>query len=95
MHFGSRNSTLTLNHARVYRFSPSHVRLLVFIAIICVFNKLLHSGWFAFLHPSYCTFKALRQRPLNEQEVEKWASYWTVAGILVAFEYTAEWLLNW
>jgi len=62
--------------------------------LVLIVSRLL-TGWFAFLLPSYCTFKALRQRPLNEQELEKWASYWTVAGILVAFEYTAEWLLNW
>jgi receptor expression-enhancing protein 1/2/3/4 len=51
-------------------------------------------GLFFSSHPT-ATFKALRQRPLNEQELEKWASYWTVVGILVAFEYTAEWLLSW
>jgi receptor expression-enhancing protein 1/2/3/4 len=53
------------------------------------------SGWFTFLSPSYSTFKALRQRPLHEQEVERWASYWIVVGAVVAFEYTAEWLLCW
>jgi hypothetical protein len=53
------------------------------------------SGWFTFLLPSYSTFKALRQRPLREQEIERWASYWIVVGAVVAFEYTAEWLLCW
>jgi len=59
-----------------------------------IFSRLL-AGWFTFLLPSYSTFKALRQRPLHEQEIEKWASYWTVVGAVVAFEYTAEWLLCW
>ncbi|KAF8273873.1 hypothetical protein EI94DRAFT_1082519 [Lactarius quietus] len=58
--------------------------------LVFIVSRLL-TGWFVFLLPSYCTFKALRQRPLNERELEKWAGYWTVAGILVAFEYTAEW----
>ncbi|KAH9043639.1 hypothetical protein EDB85DRAFT_2285020 [Lactarius pseudohatsudake] len=58
-------------------------------------HQLLHSGWFVFLLPAYSTFKALKQRPLNEREVEKVACYWTVVGTLVAFEYTAEWLLSW
>lgn len=62
---------------------------------ITVVNLLFPSGLFTFLLPSYSTFKALKQRPLNEQELEKWAGYWTVVGILVAFEYTAEWLLSW
>jgi receptor expression-enhancing protein 1/2/3/4 len=53
------------------------------------------SAWFTYLLPSYSTFKALRQRPLNEQEIDKWASYWILVGVVVAFEYTAEWLLSW
>jgi len=53
------------------------------------------SGWFTFLLPSYSTFKALRQHPLHEQEIERWASYWVVVGAVVAFEHTAEWLLCW
>ena len=65
------------------------------VSNICTSNLRFPSGWFAFLLPSYSTFKALRQRPLNEGELEKLASYWTVAGILVTFEYTAEWLLDW
>ncbi|KAI0271422.1 TB2/DP1, HVA22 family-domain-containing protein [Gloeopeniophorella convolvens] len=55
----------------------------------------LLTGWFAFLLPAYSTFKALKQRPLDEREVERWASYWTVIGAVVAFEYAAEWLLSW
>ncbi|KAI0249490.1 TB2/DP1, HVA22 family-domain-containing protein [Lactifluus subvellereus] len=59
-----------------------------------IVSRLL-AGWFTFLLPSYSTFKALRQRPLDVREIERWASYWTVIGALVAFEYTAEWLLSW
>ncbi|KAI0068300.1 hypothetical protein BV25DRAFT_1911297 [Artomyces pyxidatus] len=53
------------------------------------------SGWFAFLLPSYSTFKALKHRPLSEPEIERWATYWAVVGAFVAFEYGAEWLLSW
>ncbi|KAI0305017.1 TB2/DP1, HVA22 family-domain-containing protein [Russula brevipes] len=53
------------------------------------------AGWFSFLLPAYSTFKALKQRPLDEQEIQKWASYWIVIGAVVAFEYTAEWLISW
>ncbi|KAI9445346.1 hypothetical protein H4582DRAFT_2095035 [Lactarius indigo] len=62
--------------------------------LVFIVSRLL-TGWFVFLLPSYSTFKALKQRPLNEREVEKVARYWTVVGTLVAFEYTAEWLLSW
>ncbi|KAH9176834.1 TB2/DP1, HVA22 family-domain-containing protein [Lactarius sanguifluus] len=62
--------------------------------LVFIVSRLL-TGWFVFLLPSYSTFKALKQRPLNEREVEKVACYWTVVGTLVAFEYTAEWLLSW
>ncbi|KAI0048331.1 hypothetical protein FA95DRAFT_1595187 [Auriscalpium vulgare] len=53
------------------------------------------SGWFAFLLPSYSLFKALKQRPLPEPEIERWAAYWAVVGVFVAAEYGAEWLLSW
>jgi len=59
-----------------------------------IFSRLL-AGWFTFLLPSYSTFKALKERPLREQEIERWTSYWVVVGAVVAFEYTAEWLLSW
>ncbi|KAH8991917.1 hypothetical protein EDB92DRAFT_1858919 [Lactarius akahatsu] len=55
--------------------------------LVFIVSRLL-TGWFVFLLPSYSTFKALKQRPLNEREVEKVACYWTVVGTLVAFEYT-------
>jgi len=55
----------------------------------------LLAGWFTFFLPSYSSFKALRKRPLNEQEIEKWVTYWIVIGAIVAFEYTAEWLFSW
>ncbi|KAI0286898.1 TB2/DP1, HVA22 family-domain-containing protein [Russula aff. rugulosa BPL654] len=64
------------------------------IMLMFIFSRLL-AGWFTFLLPSYYTFKALRQRPLHGKEIEKWASYWIVVGAVVAFEYTAEWLLCW
>ncbi|TFY70921.1 hypothetical protein EVG20_g2085 [Dentipellis fragilis] len=55
----------------------------------------LLSGWFAFLLPSYKTFKALKHRPVSEPELERWTTYWAIVGLFVAFEYSAEWLLSW
>lgn len=66
------------------------------IIIVFVIDQLLGlSGWFTFLLPSYWTFKALKERPLHGQDIEKWAIYWIVVGAVVSFEYTAEWLLCW
>lgn len=53
------------------------------------------SGWFAFLLPSYHTFKALKQRPFSEPEIERLATYWAVVGAFVALEYSGEWLFSW
>jgi len=53
------------------------------------------TAWFNFLLPSYKTFQALRKNPHDEREIQKWAGYWVVIGVVVAFEYTAEWLLSW
>ncbi|KAI0307679.1 TB2/DP1, HVA22 family-domain-containing protein [Multifurca ochricompacta] len=55
----------------------------------------LLTGWFAFLLPSYSTFKALRQRPLDEREIDRWTHYWILIGTIITFEYTAEGLLSW
>jgi receptor expression-enhancing protein 1/2/3/4 len=52
-------------------------------------------AWFAFLIPSYSTFKALAQRPLSEAALERWAMYWSVVGAFVAFEYIGEWFISW
>ncbi|KAH9982336.1 TB2/DP1, HVA22 family-domain-containing protein [Lactifluus volemus] len=67
----------------------THQNMLMFLL-----SRLL-TGWFTFLLPSYSTFKALRQRPLDGHQVERWASYWTVIGAFVAFEYCTEWCLSW
>ncbi|KAJ7487421.1 TB2/DP1, HVA22 family-domain-containing protein [Mycena galericulata] len=53
------------------------------------------SAWFAFLLPCYGTFKALSNRPVSEPELERWSQYWAVIGVLVAFEYLAEFLISW
>ncbi|KAL1951488.1 hypothetical protein VTO73DRAFT_637 [Trametes versicolor] len=53
------------------------------------------TAWFAFLLPSYATWKALAHRPLAEQELERWGQYWAVVGAFVAFEYVSGWLLDW
>ncbi|KAJ6604484.1 TB2/DP1, HVA22 family-domain-containing protein [Mycena vulgaris] len=55
----------------------------------------LLSAWFCFLIPSYGTFKALTHRPVSEPELERWSQYWAVIGIIVAFEYLAEFLISW
>ncbi|KAH9948237.1 TB2/DP1, HVA22 family-domain-containing protein [Amylocystis lapponica] len=53
------------------------------------------SAWFAFLLPSYATWKAVSHRPVSEQEFERWAMYWSVVGAFVALEYAAGWLISW
>ncbi|KAJ7492786.1 TB2/DP1, HVA22 family-domain-containing protein [Mycena latifolia] len=55
----------------------------------------LLSAWFCFLIPSYGTYKALSHRPVSEPELERWSQYWAVVGIVVAFEYLAEFLISW
>ncbi|KAF5352695.1 hypothetical protein D9756_006058 [Leucocoprinus leucothites] len=62
--------------------------------LMSFFSHIL-SAWFAFLLPSYATFKALSHRPLSEPELQRWAMYWSVVGAFVAFEYTAEWFISW
>ncbi|KAJ7900169.1 TB2/DP1, HVA22 family-domain-containing protein [Mycena olivaceomarginata] len=53
------------------------------------------SAWFAFLLPVFGTYKALSHRPVSEPELVRWARYWSVIGIIVAFEYLAEFLISW
>ncbi|KAI0801063.1 TB2/DP1, HVA22 family-domain-containing protein [Fomes fomentarius] len=53
------------------------------------------SAWFAFLLPSYATWKALAHRPVSEPDLERWCQYWAVVGAFVAFEYVTGWLLDW
>lgn len=53
------------------------------------------SAWFAFLLPSYATFKALAHPPGNQQELQRWGMYWSVIGVFLAVEYAAEWLISW
>ncbi|RPD82356.1 hypothetical protein L226DRAFT_564937 [Lentinus tigrinus ALCF2SS1-7] len=55
----------------------------------------LLSAWFAFLLPSYATWKALAHRPVSEPDLERWCMYWAVVGAFVAFEYVTIWLLDW
>lgn len=73
----------------------SHIIWCVFFLFHQFVQILIVSAWFAFLLPSYATFKALSHRPLSEHELQRWAMYWTVVGAFVAFEYTAEWLISW
>jgi receptor expression-enhancing protein 1/2/3/4 len=53
------------------------------------------SALFGYLYPSYATFKALAGRPATEPQIEGWAFYWSVVGILVAAEELFEWFFNW
>lgn len=55
----------------------------------------LVSAWFAFLLPSYATFKALSRHPASDQELQRWGMYWSVVGVFLAVEYVAEWLISW
>jgi len=51
--------------------------------------------WFAFLLPCFATFKAISHRPQSDADLEKFAKYWTVIGLFVAFRYSVEWLVSW
>jgi len=53
------------------------------------------AAYVAFLVPSFQTYKALSHRPISEPELERWSQYWAVIGVLVAFEYLAEFLISW
>ncbi|KAJ6519654.1 TB2/DP1, HVA22 family-domain-containing protein [Mycena sanguinolenta] len=53
------------------------------------------SAWFAFLIPVFGTYKALSHRPVSEPELERWAMYWSVMGLIVAFQYLGEFLISW
>jgi len=53
------------------------------------------AAWFAFLLPVFGTFKALSHRPVSEPELERWTKYWSVIGVVVAFEYLGEVFISW
>lgn len=55
----------------------------------------VYSAWFAFLLPSYGTWKALTHRPLAEPDLERWCMYWSVVGAFVAVEYVTGFILDW
>ncbi|KAH7885935.1 TB2/DP1, HVA22 family-domain-containing protein [Phlebopus sp. FC_14] len=53
-------------------------------------------SWFAFLLPSYSTFKALSRGPSSTSgELESLAMYWAVIGAFVAVEQTVGSLMSW
>jgi receptor expression-enhancing protein 1/2/3/4 len=47
------------------------------------------------MYPSYATFKTLAGRPATDPQLESWAFYWSVSGVLVAAEELFEWFFNW
>ena len=51
------------------------------------------SAWFAFLLPSFATYKALARKDLDA--VQNLSMYWCTIGVLVAIEYVCEWLISW
>ncbi|KAJ7275210.1 TB2/DP1, HVA22 family-domain-containing protein [Mycena haematopus] len=53
------------------------------------------SAWFAYLLPVFGTYKALSHRPVSEPELERWAQYWAVAGVIIAFQFLGEFLISW
>ncbi|KAF7339615.1 Protein YOP1 [Mycena sanguinolenta] len=53
------------------------------------------SAWFAFLIPVFGTYKALSHRPVSEPELERWAMYWSVMGLITAYQYLGEFLISW
>jgi len=62
--------------------------------ILALISNLL-SAYFAFCLPAYSTFKALSHRPISDTDLERLSMYWTVMGLFVAFQYSAEWLISW
>jgi len=53
----------------------------------------LVSAWFAFLLPSFATYKALARKDLDA--VQNLSMYWCTIGALVGIEYVCEWLISW
>jgi len=53
----------------------------------------LISAWFAFLLPSFATYKALARKDLDA--VQNLSMYWCTVGVLVGIEYVCEWLISW
>lgn len=53
----------------------------------------LVSAWFAFLLPSFATYKALARRDIDA--VQNLSMYWCTVGVLVGIEYVCEWLISW
>jgi len=53
----------------------------------------LLSAWFAFLLPSFATYKALARKDLDA--VQHLSMYWCTVGVLVGIEYVCEWLISW
>jgi len=53
----------------------------------------LVSAWFAFLLPSFATYKALARKDLDA--IQNISMYWCTVGVLVAIEYVCEWLISW
>ncbi|KLO20756.1 hypothetical protein SCHPADRAFT_934569 [Schizopora paradoxa] len=52
-------------------------------------------AWFAFLLPGFRTFQAVYHKPQNEADFERWSKYWSVMAVVIAAEYTVEWLVSW
>ncbi|KAF9652002.1 hypothetical protein BDM02DRAFT_3089908, partial [Thelephora ganbajun] len=50
-------------------------------------------AWFAFLLPSFATYKALARQDLDA--IQNLSMYWCTVGVLVAIEYVCEWLISW
>ncbi|KAF9785839.1 TB2/DP1, HVA22 family-domain-containing protein [Thelephora terrestris] len=53
----------------------------------------LVSAWFAFLLPSFATYKALSRRDIDA--VQNLSMYWCTVGVLVGIEHVCEWLICW
>ncbi|KAG8922286.1 hypothetical protein FRC02_011965 [Tulasnella sp. 418] len=53
------------------------------------------STFFAFLYPAYNTFKTVLGRPGHEHEYGRWMMYWCIIAIVVAWEYSFEWVVRW
>jgi len=61
--------------------------------LLRVYFLLPFSAWFAFLLPSFATYKALARKDLDA--LQNLSVYWCTVGVLLAIEYVCEWLISW
>jgi receptor expression-enhancing protein 1/2/3/4 len=53
------------------------------------------SGGTVYAYPAYASLKTLSRRPIVDAELEHWLMYWSIVGMMLAYEHLAEWALSW